>query len=190
MDVSRSSRLSPSFEIVLAVYLLGLLSAAAVYWFYQQGYLLYYGDAASHLNIARRIVDSRTPGFAQIGTVWLPLPHLLMLPLVGSDALWRSGLAGAIPSALCFVIGGAFLFAAVRSISESRLVATTAVAMFAFNPNVLYLQSIPMTESVWFGCFFALIYFTVRFRRRQSVWSVLGAAVALMAAKPTLNISP
>lgn len=185
MDVSRSSRLSASFEIVLAVYVLGLLSAAAVYWFYQQGYLLYYGDAASHLNIARRIVDSRTPGIAQIGTVWLPLPHLLMLPLVKSDPLWRSGLAGAIPSALCFVIGGAFLFAAVRSTTESRLVATTAVALFALNPNVLYLQSIPMTESVWFGCFFALIYFTVRFRRTQSVGSVLGAAAALMGGTLT-----
>ncbi len=65
--------------------------------------LLYYGDAEAHLNIARRIVDSRTPGCDQIGTVWLPLPHLLMLPFVRNDWLWRSGLAGAIPSAICFV---------------------------------------------------------------------------------------
>ena len=181
MAVSRSSRLSPSFEVVLAVYLLAVLSALAVYWFYHQGSLLYYGDAAAHVNIARRIIDSRTPGYAQFGTVWLPLPHLLMLPLVGDDQLWQSGLAGAIPSAVCFVLGGAFLFAAVRSLTESGLIAATTTALFALNPNVLYLQSIPMTESIWFGCFFALVYFTVRFRRTQSPLSVAGAGVAVMA---------
>ena len=47
-----------------------------------RGYTLYYGDAEAHLNLARRVVDSRTPGLSQIGPVWLPLPHLLMLPLV------------------------------------------------------------------------------------------------------------
>ena len=36
-------------------------------------------------NIARRIVDSRTPGWYQLGTTWLPLPHLLMMPLVRND---------------------------------------------------------------------------------------------------------
>src|SRR5437660_5646226 len=81
-----------------------LLSALAVYFFYSHGYLLYYGDAEAHLNIARRVVDSQTPGYDQLGSPWLPLPHVLMLPLVRVDSLWRSGLAGAIPSAICFVI--------------------------------------------------------------------------------------
>ncbi|HVX65122.1 MAG TPA: hypothetical protein VHA11_00895, partial [Bryobacteraceae bacterium] len=57
---------------------LAALSAAAIAFFYSHGYLLYYGDATAHLNIARRVLDSRTPGWGQIGTVWLPLPHLLM----------------------------------------------------------------------------------------------------------------
>ena len=59
--------------------------AAAVAWFYRTGAILYYGDAEAHLNIARRIVDSRTPGWCQLGTTWLPLPHLLMIPLVRHD---------------------------------------------------------------------------------------------------------
>ena len=66
---------------------LGLVSAAAVCFFSSRGWLLYYGDAEAHLNIARRIVDSHTPGYDQVGTVWLPLPHWLMLPLAGVDAL-------------------------------------------------------------------------------------------------------
>jgi hypothetical protein len=36
--------------------------AAAVTYFYQTGATLYWGDAESHLDIARRVVDSRTPG--------------------------------------------------------------------------------------------------------------------------------
>jgi len=50
-----------------------------------------YGDAVAHINIARRVFDSQTPGLLQLGTVWLPLPHLLMIPFIFSDAMWRSG---------------------------------------------------------------------------------------------------
>jgi len=76
-----------------ALSVLAALSAAAVSWFHGQGFLLYYGDAQAHLNIARRLIDSRTPNYEQIGTVWLPLPHLMMLPFVattsGGGADWR-----------------------------------------------------------------------------------------------------
>lgn len=161
--------------------LLGGISLAAVFWCYWNGYILYWGDALAHLNIARRILDSRTPGYEQFGTVWLPLPHALMLPLVGNDQLWRNGLAGAIPSAVCFVVAGGFLFAAMRRLTESATVGATAVALFVLNPNVLYLQSIPMTESVWFACLFALVYFAVRFQSTQTAGSVIGAGIALTA---------
>ena len=178
MDGSKSSRSSPTFETLAAVCLLAAIAAVAVSWCYSQGYLLYYGDALSHLNIARRMADSRTPGFDQIGTVWLPLPHLLMLPFVGNDGLWRSGLAGAIPSSVCFVIAGGFLFAAVRRLFRSASAAFAALLLFAFNPNVLYLGSIPMTEMVFCAGFFALAYFTVLFRQTQSAWAVMTAVAA------------
>ena len=38
----------------------------------------------SHLNISRALIDSRTPGYDQLGTVWLPVLHLLCLPFVRS----------------------------------------------------------------------------------------------------------
>jgi hypothetical protein len=59
---------------------LALCSALAIYFFHSKGWILYYGDAEAHLNTARRIVDNQTPGYDQIGTVWLPLMHFLMLP--------------------------------------------------------------------------------------------------------------
>ncbi|MGH9656935.1 MAG: hypothetical protein ACRD96_00230, partial [Bryobacteraceae bacterium] len=125
------------------------IGASAVAWVHSRGYTLYSGDAQAHLNIARRVFDNRTPGFDQLGTVWLPLPHLLMLPLVGRDDLWRSGLAGAIPAALCFAIAAAFLYASAKRALECRPAALAAVAVFALNPNLLYLQATPMTEPVF-----------------------------------------
>src|SRR5260221_1246868 len=108
-NVSRATSSGPWWDPLMAVVVLALLSAGAVRFVYQHGYILYYGDAAAHLNIARRVADSRTPGLDQLGTVWLPLPHLLMAPLAGDNRLWRTGIAGAIPSAGCFVLAGGFL---------------------------------------------------------------------------------
>jgi hypothetical protein len=98
-----------------------------------------------------------------------------MLPFVRMDGWWRSGLAGAIPSAVCFVVAGAFLFAAVRRVFSSEAPAFAALAIFALNPNVLYLQSIPMTEPVFWAAFLGLLYFTVR-------GSVVGAGLAACTA--------
>jgi hypothetical protein len=180
---SRSWR--PAVELLAVFCLLAATSAGALWWCYQNGYLLHYGDAVAHLNIARRIVDSRTPGYDQIGTVWLPLPHALALPLVRHDELWRTGLAGAIPAAAAFILAGCFLFAAVRRLFSSSAAGFTAVLLLASNPNLLYLQSIPMTETVFFAAFFALAYFTVRFRERQSAWTALGAGLAVLAGTLT-----
>jgi hypothetical protein len=163
---------------VLAAFLLTIWSALAVTFFYSHGWLLYYGDAEAHLNIARRIVDSRTPGYDQLGTVWLPLPHVLMLPFVRNDWLWHTGLAGAFPSAVCFVIAGTFLFAAVRLAFDCAPAAWAAMALFATNPNLLYLQSTAMGEPVFFACLMALLYLTVRFARTRGWRAAAGAGLA------------
>ena len=188
--VIKSSNTTPRFSVFLVLAALTLLSATALAVFYLNGWLLYYGDAEAHLNIARRIVDSRTPGYDQVGTVWLPLPHWLMLPFVRlpfgkEDALWLNGLAGAIPAALAFLVAGTFLYLAAYRIFACRWAAVTATALFALNPNVLYLQSIPMTESLFWACLFALLYFTVRFRETQGWGAVVGAGIAACAGTLT-----
>jgi hypothetical protein len=168
------------FLPLLAV--LCLLSIAAAAWTLRNGWTLYYGDAEAHLNIARSVVDSRTPGYYQLGTVWLPLPHVLMLPFVSNDAWWRSGVAGAIPSAACFVLAGVFLFAATLRVFGSWPAAFTALGIFALNPNLLYLQSTPMNEPIFFATLFALLYCTVWFSQSQSLAALLCAAVSSLAA--------
>jgi hypothetical protein len=169
----------------MLVLLLAAISAAAVWWCSSRGYTLYYGDAEAHLNIARRILDSRTPGPEQFGTVWLPLPHLLMIPFVTRDSWWHSGLAGVIPSAASFVIAGAFLFAAARRLYLSTAAGVAAALLFALNPNMLYLQSIPMTEALFAAALAVLLWATIWFRSTQSMWAVLVAAGASNAASLT-----
>ena len=162
-------------------FLAAAVMAAAVIWFYKTGATLLSGDAEAHLNIARRIIDSRTPGWNQIGTTWLPLPHLIMIPFVRYDELWSTGLAGAIPSALCMAMGTAFLFSAIRRVFDSVPAGAAAAAVFLLNPNTLYLGAIPMTEPPLFAALFALLYFTVRFQQTQGYGAVIGAGVAATA---------
>ncbi len=190
MSSPPSKKSSPNAARVLGEALICLVCASAIsaafVWFcYHRGYTLYYGDAAAHLNIARRIVDSRHPGYDQIGTVWLPLPHALMLPLVRNNRLWRSGLAGTIPAAAFFVLGAAFLYGAVRRATASLAAAITAAAIYALNPNLLYLQATPMTEPIFAGCFAMAVFFAVSFQEVPRFWHVLGAALAVFAATLT-----
>ena len=70
----------------------------AFLFYYRAGEVLLYGDAIAHINIARRVLDSRTPGLLRLGTVWLPLPHLLMIPFIVSTKMWQTGAGGSIPS--------------------------------------------------------------------------------------------
>src|SRR5438034_1026873 len=87
-------------------------------------------------------------------------PHLLMVPLSAKDRLWQTGLAGAIPAAICYVLASAFLFAAAKCVFSSRAAGATAAALLAFNPNLLYLQSTPMNEPIFLATLMALLYCT------------------------------
>ena len=174
MRGSKSSALSPRSSLAavakrLAVVALAAIGIGAAWWCFARGYTLYYGDAEAHLNIARRILDSRTPGPDQIGTVWLPLPHFLLIPFVMRDAWWHSGLAGDFPSVACFVIAGMFLFSAARRVYGGSGAALAVVLLFALNPTVLYLQATPMTELPFLASLAALLWATLWFRDSQSL---------------------
>ena len=110
--------------------------------------LLLYGDAVAHLHIARRVFDSLNPGFRQLGSVWLPLPHLLMIPFVLKTSWWQSGLAGAIPSIACYVFGCAGIYRLAR-IWLSAGPASLAVLFYGLNPGLLYMQTTAMTEPLF-----------------------------------------
>jgi hypothetical protein len=153
--------------------LVGQLAAAAslvsFLFYFRHGDLLLYGDAVAHINIARRVFDSKTPGLLQLGTVWLPLPHLVMVPFLLSDAAWQTGIAGAIPSMVAYVLGTVGVFRLVLGAlsnnakpgSGARVAAWLAAAIYAGNPNLLYLQTTAMTEPLYLALFiWALVHFS------------------------------
>lgn len=123
-------------------------SLAAQMWSWRHHAMLNYGDAVAHLHIARRIFDSHRPGLTQLGSVWLPLPHLLMLPFVQVYAWWANGIAGAIPSALAYIAACIGLYRFARRWLAPAPCAL-ALAFFALNPNLLYLQTTAMTEPLF-----------------------------------------
>jgi hypothetical protein len=146
----------------VAVLLLAIVSAAAWY-FYSSGYLLYYGDAQAHLNISRSLIDARVTGYDQLGTVWLPVLHLICLPFVARNHLWESGLAGTIPVGICFVVAGLCLYLCGKDVYGSSAAALVGMLCFALNPNVLYLATITMTEIVFVAglalCLLAILWY-------------------------------
>ncbi len=129
-------------------------------------------------------MEARTTGYEEMGSPWLPLPHVLMLPFVIHDSLWRSGLAGAIPNALCFIMAAVFLFASVRRVFDTGA-GWCAMALFVLNPNALYLQSIPKTEAVFFAGVMGVMLFTTRYGDSQSVADLVRAALMCEAASMT-----
>lgn len=164
----KSSGALRHFEFPIVTGALCAWVSLAAIWCFRHGYILYYGDAQCHLDISRSVIDSRTPGYDQLGTVWLPLLHVICLPFVGNDWLWSTGLAGTIPVAICFVIAGtAFYFAAKEAYGSSAAAAVVA-ACFALNPNLLYLATIPMTEVVFLAGLAILVWAALRFRRTQN----------------------
>jgi hypothetical protein len=181
-----SSPASPSrFVTVALTALLLALAAGALTVTASHEWTLYYGDAGAHLNIARRVFDSRTPGWEQVGTVWLPLPHLLMMPFAASDALWRSGLAGAIPAAACFVLAGLWFYGAAWRVFSNLAAGAVAALVLALNPNLLYLSATPMTEPILLACLAGWLYAAVRFHQTRSLaWAAAGG-LALLAASLT-----
>ncbi len=125
-----------------------VLSLVAGVWSWQHGAMLNYGDAVAHLAIARRVIDSHYPGLKQLGSVWLPLPHLLMIPFVAKYSWWADGIAGMIPSATAYVLGCLGIYRLARQ-WLSPWAAVVALIFFAINPNLLYLQTTAMTEPLF-----------------------------------------
>lgn len=164
--------------INLIILLAVALSIDAAAYSYVNGYMITYGDAESHLNIAKRVIHSLTPGFSQLGGIWLPLPHVMMLPFVYFDSLWRSGLAGWMVSGICFVIGAVFIYKTTILITKDILAAFVAFLVFALNPNILYMQSTAMTELTLIMFFILSTYFYIKFLKDDTnILSLIFAAL-------------
>jgi hypothetical protein len=160
-----------------------LVSMFSFFYYFRHGDVLLYGDAVAHINIARRVVDSQTPGLFQLGTVWLPLPHLLMVPFLWSNALWQNGAGGSIPSMAGFILAAVGMFRLVHGMLDSNLRTQSAavagawvsVVVMVANPNLIYMQSTAMTESLFLALFIWAVLFIAEFFRALPKDAVLQA---------------
>jgi Dolichyl-phosphate-mannose-protein mannosyltransferase len=156
-DVVRPATREETRPVALAAVVVGFVALVVSFL---RGYVLLYGDAVAHLGIARRILDSRNPGLSQLGGVWLPLPHLLMVPFVQKMEWWQNGLAGSWPSLLCYVAGVAGLYRLARRMMTPKW-ALAATLFFGLNPNLLYLSTTAMTEPLFLALLIWLTLLTV-----------------------------
>src|SRR3954452_8539553 len=175
-DIHRSNG-----ETALVAALAICVSVISFLIYFRHDAVLLYGDAVAHINIARRVFDSRTPGLLQLGTVWLPLPHLLMIPFLISNWMWKTGAGGSIPSMIAYVFGTVGIFCLVRdglapqAISESpgpmiRVAAWLASIVYAANPNLIYLQATAMGEPLYLALFiWSVVYFNEFVKHSTSV---------------------
>ena len=183
-------RFSPGSVVAFAA---ACASLAAFLYYFLGDALLLYGDAVAHLHIARRVIDGRYPGPFQLGTVWLPLPHILMLPFVAVDWMYRTGVAGAVVSMASYVFGTLGVFRLGRGVvaPESRVAPWLAAAVYALNPNLLYLQTTAMTEPLYLALFVWTVVFLAEFAQQAREGdagagrSLERAAIALSAAMLT-----
>jgi hypothetical protein len=92
-----------------------------------------------------------------------------MIPFLLSDTAWQSGIGGSIPSMVAYVLGTAGIFRLVRGVlsvnsqpdSSARIAAWLSAIVYAANPNLIYLQTTAMTESLYLALFiWAVVYFS------------------------------
>ncbi len=179
----KSNPLLAVAAIAMAVSLLSFL------YFFSNGMTNVYGDGVAHLNIARKVVDSPDSSlwqrYIQIGSPWLPLQTVLMLPLVASDWMWRTGAAGSAVSMVSLVVAAIFLYLLAKSFYRSegpgweKALPAMSVAIFLFNPSTLYMQSTPMTELLFMAALVTAAYSLQRWLNEQTAKLLVLAALAM-----------
>jgi cellulose synthase/poly-beta-1,6-N-acetylglucosamine synthase-like glycosyltransferase len=159
-----------------------IVSIAAMWFFFSLHQTLLYGDAYAHMAIARRLFDSATPGLAQLGGVWLPLPHLVMVPFIWNDTLWRTGVAGSIPSMICYIIASVYIFLSARRLTRDSQASFIGTLLFMLNPNMLYLQTTPLSELVLTATLTMTCYYFLAWVQEEDTNQLIKAAIASFLA--------
>lgn len=153
-------------EWLIGLPLLGMaILASIVSWYisYANNLHLTYNDSMSHLNIARLVIDNQEPGFSQIGSVWLPLNHILPIIFVWNDTLWRTGLAASLFSMASYVIAVVAVYKTVVHLTKNRIAAVIGALALGVNINMLYLQTTPLTEPLYVALFALTVYFFAKY---------------------------
>ncbi|MEO8512423.1 MAG: hypothetical protein ABI543_02565 [Ignavibacteria bacterium] len=148
------------FYTKFAVILAALGGFISQYYSYIYNYNYAYRDAIYRMEAARRFFDSITPGiYNQLGTVWLPIPNLILMPLASIDYLWQTGLAASIINLPAFVISCLVIFLIIKQITQDPAATWFGFLIFVFNYNILYFQTTAMTEQLYLTFMICSLYY-------------------------------
>lgn len=171
----------PEYLIAFIVSAAAVISAAVMYLTAPESFL-FFGDAVSHIVRARQFIDSRETGLVNLGTVWLPLPHLLLIPFVAFDALFYSGTAGAFLGIPLLAATAVIVYRLLLLLTDSKFIAAFFSLLLCLNPNILYMALTPMSE-------LPLLFFlaaggsaVVQYRRTRLLRWFLLASLAVLSA--------
>lgn len=168
------------YAFLITILFLGAISVSSFVVFYGNGLGLAYNDARSHLDIGRRAVEGLKPGLAQLGSVWLPLSHILMIPTVWNDFMWHSGLSGSIQSMISFVATGVLVYLFLKKLKVGVLGRIFGVFIFAVNLNILYLQATAMTELLLLATMTAGVYYLMLWAKGNEILNLIKSAFFVM----------
>lgn len=132
----------------LVVLIAVVVGGFAVRWSFAHQVALLITDAQSHLVIARRIFDGPNAGIGQVGSVWLPLPHLLLAPFTLSMSWWRSGFGAAVLGVVCLAVTCLAIFRTSVRATGSAIAGWASVVALLCTPTLLYIHTTAMTEPV------------------------------------------
>jgi len=169
----------------LVLFVVSFLSAAAYIFSSTRNIVVAYNDARAHMNMARLVFDNLKPGLVQIGSVWLPLDHILKLVFVWNDTLWQSGFAGSFWSMVSYILTSYVVYRLTLLIARDKWAAFLAMILFATNLNVLYMQTTPMTELLLLFFFTAATYFFYLWTKSKKVTSLIFTALFVFLATLT-----
>ncbi len=164
----------PALQAGLVAIMVGMI---AQIWAHRTATVFAFWDAQAHLDIARRVVDSTTPGLQMLGTVWLPIPHLLVLPFTLVDRWWWNGTSGGIVGCAAYVlIVASFHDLLVRRTGAPRF-SWIGTLFVLLNPSLLYLQTTAMTEPVLLACLVASVNELDRWNDTSSRRALIASAI-------------
>jgi hypothetical protein len=165
-----------NFHFKSAIIFSFLTGLSAQVFSYLFDYTYAYRDSIFRMEAARRFFDSIDPGIInQIGTVWLPVPNLILMPFAAVDYLYQTGLAASIVNLPAFVISSIFIFLALKEITNNTLATWTGFVIYILNYNILYYQTTAMTEQLYLtflaGNFYFLYLWSKKSRLKHLIYS-------------------
>jgi len=145
-----------------------------------------FGDPVTRLDSSRRFYDSFTPGiWNQIGTVWLPAHSILLIPFTEINYLWQTGIAGSILGFSAYLISSLLIFRIIFKLTGNNIAAIVGWALFAFNPNILFLQTTAMSEPIFYAFIIITFYYLQRLTEDWERMDIVKASFFMMCAVAT-----